>query len=85
MKVNAESWSTEYHNGKTCLDHFLVAARVDVVRLSLNCGHLGAYCSSPRSYMSMDSHGGMILTGETEEVGEIPVPVHFSHHRSHKD
>jgi hypothetical protein len=23
----------------------------------------------------MESHGGMILTGETEELGEKPVPV----------
>jgi len=25
--------------------------------------------------MSMESHGGMILTGETQELGEKPVPV----------
>jgi hypothetical protein len=27
--------------------------------------------------MSMDSHGGMMLTGETEELREKPVPVPF--------
>jgi hypothetical protein len=26
-------------------------------------------------YMSMESHGGMLLTGETEEFKEKPVPV----------
>jgi hypothetical protein len=26
----------------------------------------------------MESHGGMILTGETEEIGEKPVPVTLS-------
>jgi hypothetical protein len=28
--------------------------------------------------MSMESHGGMISTGETEELGENPVPVPLS-------
>jgi hypothetical protein len=32
--------------------------------MSLNCGNQGVYCSFPRRYMNMDSHGGMILTGE---------------------
>jgi hypothetical protein len=32
--------------------------------LSLNCGHQRAYCSAPRWYMSMESHGGMISAGE---------------------
>jgi hypothetical protein len=36
--------------------------------MSLNCGHQWAYFSSPRCYMSMESHGGMILTGKTEEL-----------------
>jgi hypothetical protein len=31
--------------------------------VSLNCDHQQAYCSSPRWYMSMESHGGMIMTG----------------------
>jgi hypothetical protein len=29
----------------------------------------------PTSYTSMESHGGMILTGATEELGEKLVPV----------
>jgi hypothetical protein len=31
------------------------------------------------------SHGGMILTGETEEIGEKPVPVPPFHHKPHMD
>jgi hypothetical protein len=33
--------------------------------------------------MNMESHGGMILTGETEELGEKPVPVPHFHHKSY--
>jgi hypothetical protein len=29
----------------------------------------------PICHMSMDRHGGMILTGETLEIGEKPVPA----------
>jgi hypothetical protein len=43
--------------------------------VSLNCGHKGSYCSSPRWCMSMESHGEMILTRKTEELEEIPVLV----------
>jgi hypothetical protein len=43
--------------------------------MSLSSGHQQAYCSSPRWYMSIKSHGGMILTGKTEEHREKPVPV----------
>jgi hypothetical protein len=51
----------------TTLHSFVVD--VDVVRLSLNCGHQRAFCSSPSGYMSpMESHGGMILTGETRRT-----------------
>jgi hypothetical protein len=32
--------------------------------VSLNCGHQLAYCPFPRWYMCMESHDGMILTGE---------------------
>jgi hypothetical protein len=32
--------------------------------MSLNCSHQQACCSSPRWYLSIESHGGMILTGE---------------------
>jgi hypothetical protein len=41
----------------------------------LNCDHQRAYCSSPNWYMSIESPGGMILTGENEELGEKPVLV----------
>jgi hypothetical protein len=41
----------------------------------LNCGHQLAYCSSPRWYMSMEKHGGIILTGEAKELREKPAPV----------
>jgi hypothetical protein len=43
--------------------------------MSPNYGHQRAYCSSSRWYMSLDSHGRMILTGETKELGKKPVPV----------
>jgi hypothetical protein len=32
--------------------------------MSLNCGNQWAYCLSPRWYMSMENHEGMILAGE---------------------
>jgi hypothetical protein len=32
---------------------------------SLNCGHQRAYCSSPMWYMSTESYGGMISTGNS--------------------
>jgi hypothetical protein len=38
--------------------------------VSLNCGYQRIRCSSPRWYVSMESHGGMILTGEIEELRE---------------
>jgi hypothetical protein len=43
--------------------------------MSLNCGHQRAYCLSPWWYMNMENNGEMILTEETEELGENPVPV----------
>jgi hypothetical protein len=42
--------------------------------MSQNCGHQQVYCSSPR-YMKLESHSGMMLTGETEELGNKPVLV----------
>jgi hypothetical protein len=34
----------------------------------------------------MESHGGMmILTGETEELGESMSQCHFVYHKSHMD
>jgi hypothetical protein len=47
--------------------------------MSLNCGHQRACCLSPRWYISVDSHGGMILTGKVEELGEKPVPLCPTH------
>jgi hypothetical protein len=43
--------------------------------MSLNCNYQRAYCSSLTWYMSMENHGGMILRGKPEELGEKPVPV----------
>jgi hypothetical protein len=33
--------------------------------MSWNCGYQRAYCSSPKFCMSMESHGGIILTGKS--------------------
>jgi hypothetical protein len=35
--------------------------------------------------MSTESHGGIIFTGETEELGEKPVPMLLVHHKSNTD
>jgi hypothetical protein len=43
--------------------------------MSLNCSHQWAHCSSPRWYVSVESHGGMILTGKPKNSREKPVPV----------
>jgi hypothetical protein len=43
--------------------------------MSLNCDHQQAYCSYRMWYMSVDSHGRVILTGKIEELGEESVPV----------
>jgi hypothetical protein len=42
--------------------------------MSLNCGHQLAYCSSPSWYMSIESHGGMILTGENQRTWRKTCP-----------
>jgi hypothetical protein len=42
---------------------------------SLNCCLQRAYFSYARWHTIMKSHGGMILTGETKELGEKPVVV----------
>jgi hypothetical protein len=36
--------------------------------MSLNCSHHRAYCSSPSWYITMDRHGGKILTGENRRT-----------------
>jgi hypothetical protein len=43
--------------------------------MSLICGHKRIYCSAPRWYMSPESHGGMILTGENRRTRRKFVPV----------
>jgi hypothetical protein len=48
-----------------------VVVHVDGVRLSLNCGHQLAYCSSLQK-MSMESHGRMTLTGENRNSETCP-------------
>jgi hypothetical protein len=35
--------------------------------------------------MNMESHGGMILTGKTEEIREKPVPVPYCPPKIHMD
>jgi hypothetical protein len=52
--------------------------------ISLNCGHQQAYCSSSRWYMSVENHGGMILTGENWWARRKTCP-HFVHHKFHMD
>jgi hypothetical protein len=37
-----------------------------------------SYCLFRRSYMSMESHGGMTFMGKIEELGEMPAPVPLS-------
>jgi hypothetical protein len=50
------------------MDKLVVVVHVDGVRLSLNCGLQRAYCSSPSWCMSIESHGGMILTGQNRKT-----------------
>jgi hypothetical protein len=45
-----------------------------VETMSLNCGQQWAYSLSPRWYMSMESHGGMILTGENRRTRRKTCP-----------
>jgi hypothetical protein len=35
--------------------------------------------------MNIESHSGVILTGETEELGENLSQCHFAHNKSHMD
>jgi hypothetical protein len=43
--------------------------------MSWTCGHQRAYCSSPGWYMSMECHGGMILTGENRITRSKTYPI----------
>jgi hypothetical protein len=42
---------------------------------SLNRSHQRVYCSSPRWYMSMGYHGGIILTGVHRRTRGKPYPI----------
>jgi hypothetical protein len=44
------------------------------VRLRLRTAAANGSIVHPPGYMSMESHGGMILTGKEDELGEKPVP-----------
>jgi hypothetical protein len=51
--------------------------------LSLNCGHQRAYCSPTRCYVSVGSHGGMMLTGAKSKNSKKNLSqCHFAHHKS---
>jgi hypothetical protein len=43
--------------------------------MSLNCGLWGAYCSSPRWYVSMTNDGEKILTGENRRTRSKTCPI----------
>jgi hypothetical protein len=53
--------------------------------LSLNCGHQRAYCSSSRWYMSTESHGGIVLTGENRRTRRRICPSAHLSITSHMD
>jgi hypothetical protein len=53
--------------------------------MSLNCGHKWAYCSSPTSYMSMESHGGIDYRGKPNNSKKNLSQCRFVRHKSHMD
>jgi hypothetical protein len=57
------------------IDHLINVHRV---RLSKNCGHRQAYCSSTRWYMSMENHCGMTLTGENRRTRRKAWPTLYT-------
>jgi hypothetical protein len=42
---------------------------------SVNCSHQRAYCSSARWYVSMDRHGGILLTGVNSSFHQICLAI----------
>jgi hypothetical protein len=49
----------------------------------MSMGHQQAYYSSRRWRMSVESHGGMILTGKPTNTKKNLSQCHFIHHKSH--
>jgi hypothetical protein len=56
--------------GDTSAKYSAVVVHVDGVRMSLNCGRQRASCLSRKCYMSMESYGGIILTGKPKSSEE---------------
>jgi hypothetical protein len=52
-----------------------VVVHMDGVILNLYFGHQRAHCSSPSDDMSMESHGGMILTGKDRRTRIKPYSI----------
>jgi hypothetical protein len=61
------------NNLQQCTD--IVDVRVDGVRLCLWTAATNGPVVHGLDNMSMENHGGMILTGKSEELEEKPVPV----------
>jgi hypothetical protein len=64
----------------------VVVVHINGVRktMSLKYGHQRADSSSPRRYMRMESHDGMIPTWE-KGLGKKLSQCHFAHHKSDMD
>jgi hypothetical protein len=60
--MNCEEWKEEVSNKLRQTSSSSSCSCQWGKTMSLNCGHKRAYSSSARWYMSMGSHGGMILT-----------------------
>jgi hypothetical protein len=55
------------------------SVHIERVRLCLWTAVTNGPIVNPLWYMSMDSNSGIILTGETEQLGENPCPSETSH------